>query len=335
MKKIIVLLCTLLSSALLLANEVNVYTHRHYDTNKELFSKFEKETGIKVNVVKAKAAELIKRMEIEGKDTPADVLITVDAGNLHDAKEKGLLQSVNSDFLNKTVPANLRDVDNTWFGLTYRARVIVYDPKKTDVKQLSTYEDLADSKWNKKILVRSSTNVYNQSLIASMIVNNGYKETAKWAKGLVNNLARTPKGNDRAQAKAILAGEGEIAIMNTYYMGKMATSSDPEERKVAETVKVFFPNQEGRGAHINVSGAGVTKYSKNKENAIKFIEFLAGEEAQKLFAEANFEYPVNKNVEASELVKSWGDFKADTLNLTELGINKNKAIMLADQAGWK
>ncbi len=335
MRKIFTLVCTLFTSALLLANEVNVYTHRHYDTDKELFAQFEKETGIKVNVVKAKAAELIKRMEIEGKDSPADVLITVDAGNLHDAKEKGLLQKVNSEFLNTTIPTNLRDTDNTWFGLTYRARIFVYDPKKTDVNELSTYEDLADPKWRNKILVRSSTNVYNQSLIASMIVNNGYNDTVKWSKDLVKNFARNPQGNDRAQAKGILAGEGEVAIMNTYYMGKMATSSDPEEKKVAETVKVFFPNQDGRGAHINVSGAGVATYSKNKDNAIRFIEFLASEKAQKLFAEANFEYPVNKNVEASELVKSWGDFKADTLNLTELGVNKNKAIMLADQTGWK
>lgn len=335
MRKIFTLVCALFTSAMLLANEVNVYTHRHYDTDKELFAQFEKETGIKVNVVKAKAAELIKRMEIEGKDSPADVLITVDAGNLHDAKVKGLLQSVDSSFLNETIPNNLRDTDNTWFGLTYRARIFVYDPAKTDVNELSTYEDLADPKWRNKILVRSSTNVYNQSLIASMIVNNGYNDTVKWSKDLVKNFARTPQGNDRAQAKGILAGEGEVAIMNTYYMGKMATSSDPEEKKVAETVKVFFPNQDGRGAHINVSGAGVATYSKNKDNAIKFIEFLASEKAQKLFAEANFEYPVNKNVEASELVKSWGDFKADTLNLTELGVNKNKAIMLADQTGWK
>lgn len=336
MKKILILVLGLILAISITAmEEVNIYTHRHYDTDKELFAEFEKETGIKVNVVKDKADKLIKRMEIEGKDSPADVLITVDAGNLHDAKTKGLLQEIHSDFLLETIPSNLRDIDNTWFGLTYRARVIVYDPKKTDLSELSTYEDLANPKWRNKILIRSSSNVYNQSLIASIIVNDGYKDASKWAESFVKNFARKPKGNDRAQAKGILAGDGEIAIMNTYYMGKMATSSDPQERKVAETLKIFFPNQEGRGTHINVSGAGVAKYSKNKENAIKFIEFLASKKAQKLFAEANFEYPANPNVETSELVKSWGDFKADSLNLTDLGKNNKKATILADKAGWK
>lgn len=336
MKKFITLVFGLILSSLVFAmEEVNIYTHRHYDTDKELFAQFEKETGIKVNVIKDSADKLIKRMEIEGKDSPADVLITVDAGNLHDAKSKGLFQSINSEYLNKTIPSHLRDTDNTWFGLTYRARVIVYDPSKTDVAQLSTYEDLADSKWKNKILIRSSSNVYNQSLIASMIVNNGYKNAKKWGDNFVKNFARTPKGNDRDQAKGILAGEGEIAIMNTYYMGKMATSSDPAEKKVAETLKVFFPNQNGRGTHINVSGAGVAKHSKNKQNAIKFIEFLASKEAQKAFAQANYEYPVHPEVEASDLVKSWGEFKADTLNLTELGLNNKKAVMLSDEIGWK
>lgn len=336
MKKIITFVFSLILSSLVFATEeVNVYTHRHYDTDKELFAQFEKETGIKVNVVKDKADKLIKRIEIEGKDSPADILITVDAGNLHDAKSKDIFQTINSDYLNNVIPSHLKDTDNMWFGLTYRARVIVYDPNKTDVNDLSTYEDLADSKWRNKILIRSSSNVYNQSLLSSMIVNNGYKNTRKWAKNLVKNFGRKPKGNDRDQAKGILAGEGEIAIMNTYYMGKMAMSSDPEERKVAETLKVFFPNQSDRGAHINVSGAGVTKYAKNKENAIKFIEFLASKKAQKLFAEANYEYPVHPEVEASDLVKSWGEFKADTLNLSELGRNNKKAVMLADEIGWK
>ncbi len=315
--------------------EVNVYTHRHYDTDQELFEEFTKETGIKVNVVQAKADELIKKLEMEGEDTPADVLITVDAARLYRAKEKGLLQSVKSSSLEKWIPENLKDKDNQWFGLTTRGRVIVYSLDRVNPKDLSTYEDLANPKWKGKILVRSSSNEYNQSLIASMIANNGEEATEKWIKGLVANFARDPKGNDRAQATAVVAGEGDIAIMNTYYMGKMLTSSNPEEVKVAKSVGVFFPNQNNRGAHVNISGAGVTKYSKNKENAVKFIEFLASKKAQGKFASANYEYPVNSEVEVSELVKSWGEFKADKLQLELLGKYNSKAVKIADKAGWK
>jgi iron(III) transport system substrate-binding protein len=335
MKKILFVLTLVLSTFVFAKEEVNVYTHRHYDTDKALFEKFEKETGIKVNVVKASADELIKRIELEGKRTPADILITVDAARLHRAKSKDLLQPVVTETLIKNVPFHLRDKDAYWYGVTYRARVIVYNPAKTDVNELSTYEDLANPKWRGKVLTRSSSNAYNQSLIASIIAHNGEEKASKWAKGIVENFARTPKGNDRDQAKAVLAGEGELAIMNTYYMGKMYDSSNELERKVARTLKIFFPNQNDRGAHINVSGIGVTKYAKNKDNAIKFIEFLTSEAAQKDFAEANYEYPVNPNVEASELVKSWGDFKADTLNLSILGELNETAVKIADQAGWK
>lgn len=325
----------ILMTTMIFGNEVNIYTHRHYDTDKQLFSQFEKETGIKVNVVKAKASQLIKKIEIEGKDTPADVLITVDAGRLYEAKAKGLLQNVKSEKLEKNIPSHLRDADNNWFGLTYRARIIAYNPEKTDVKELSTYEALTDKKWKGKIVVRSSTNIYNQSLIASMIVNNGYDKTFNWAENLVKNFARNPKGNDRAQAKAVYAGQAELAIMNTYYMGKMFDSKDPKERAVARSLKIFFPNQNDRGTHINISGAGVVKHSKNRENAIKFIEFLSSKKAQKLFAEANYEYPVHPEVQASDLVKSWGEFKADNLNLSKLGEYGKKATILADRAGWK
>ncbi|TDT70590.1 iron(III) transport system substrate-binding protein [Hypnocyclicus thermotrophus] len=334
-EKILFVLTFVISSIIFAKNEVNVYTHRHYDSDQSLFQKFEKETGIKVNVVNASADELIKKLELEGKRTPADILITVDAARLHRAKSKNLLQPVISESLIKNVPSHLRDKDSYWYGLTYRARVIVYDPNKTNINDLSTYEDLANPKWKGKILTRSSSNAYNQSLIASIIAHNGEEKTFEWAKGIVNNFARTPKGNDRDQAKAVLANEGELAIMNTYYIGKMYNSSNELERKVARTLKIFFPNQNGRGAHINVSGIGVTKYSKNKENAIKFIEFLTSEAAQKDFAEANYEYPVNPNVEASKLVKSWGSFKADTLNLSILGELNENAVKIADRAGWK
>jgi|TARA_B110000967_G_scaffold99134_1_gene101840 iron(III) transport system substrate-binding protein len=315
--------------------EVNVYTHRHYASDQKLFSQFEKQTGIKVNVVNANADELIQKMTLEGAQSPADVLITVDAGRLVRAKNKGLLQAAASEFLEKTIPAHLKDVDNNWFSLTKRARVIVYNPQKVNAADLSTYEALTDKKWNNKILVRSSSNIYNQSLLASIIANSDEDTATNWAEGIVANMARSPKGNDRDQIKAVVGGEGDLAIVNTYYIGKLLDSKDLDEVKAGEGVKVFFPNQNNRGTHINVSGAGVAKYAPNKVNAIKFIEFLASKEAQKVFAETNFEYPVNEEVQASELLKSWGTFKEDKLSLSKLGENNKKAVLVFDNAGWK
>jgi len=314
---------------------VTVYTHRHYDADKELFIKFQNETGIRVNVVNAKADELIQKMTIEGEQSPADVLITVDAGRLVRAKNKGLLQAVNSESLVKTISPHLRDPDNNWFALTKRARVFVYNPEKVTETDLSSYEDLVNSKWKNRILVRSSSNIYNQSLLASIIANDGEKMAAKWTEGIVANMARSPKGNDRDQVKAVVAGEGDVAIVNTYYIGKLLTSLNPDEVIAGKGVKVFFPNQEGRGAHINVSGAGVAKYAPNKANAIKFIEFLVSKESQKKFALSNYEYPVNGLVEPSEILKSWGNFKEDTLSLSKLGENNKKAVLTFDIAGWK
>lgn len=314
---------------------VNIYTNRHYDTDQELYDLFTEETGIKVNVVKGDSDELIERLVREGQDTEADILVTADAGRLHRAKEKDLLQSINNEAVLNNIPENLRDEDNQWVGLTVRGRVLVYSKDRVDESQLSTYEDLTDPKWNGKILVRSSSNIYNQSLLASFVAINGEEKAKEWAEGLVKNMARDPQGNDRAQATAVVAGEGDIAIMNTYYIGKMLNSSNPEEVKVAENVKVFFPNQDTTGTHVNVSGAGVVKNSKNKENAEKLIEFLSGEKAQKQFAEANYEYPVNPNVEPSELLKSWGEFKAQDINLSKLGENNKKAVEIFNEIGWK
>lgn len=314
---------------------VNVYTHRHYKADQELFAKFEKETGIKVNVVNAKADELMQKMTVEGELSPADVLITVDAGRLVRAKNKGLLQSAESEFLNKTIPTHLKDVDNNWFALTKRARVIVYNPEKVKSEELSTYEALTNDEWKNRVLIRSSSNIYNQSLLASIIANVGEENATKWAKGMVANMARSPKGNDRDQIKAVVAGEGDVAVVNTYYIGKLLNSKNPEEVKVGEGIKIFFPNQASRGTHINVSGAGVAKYAPNKANAIKFIEFLASKEAQEIFAKANYEYPVNKEVVSSDLLKSWGNFKEDTLSLTKLGENNKKAVIVFDIAQWK
>lgn len=315
--------------------EVNIYTHRHYKPDQELFSQFEKETGIKVNVVNASADELIQKMSLEGEQSPADVLITVDAGRLVRAKNNGLLQSVKSEFLEKTIPNHLKDTENQWFALTKRARVVVYNPDNVKAEDLSTYEALTEDKWKNKILIRSSSNIYNQSLMASIIANSDEVSAIKWAEGIVVNMARTPKGNDRDQIKAVVAGEGDLAVVNTYYIGKLLNSKNVDEVKAGEGIKVFFPNQEGRGTHVNVSGAGVAKYAPNKVNAIKFIEFLASEKAQKVFAEANYEYPVNTKVLPSKLLQSWGTFKEDTLSLSKLGENNKKAVLAFDKARWK
>ncbi len=316
-------------------NSVTIYSERHYDTDQILFDQFESETGIKVNVVKAKADELIAKLELEGEDTLADLLLIADAGRLHIAKEKDLLQSVESDIIEENIPSKYQDDENFWFGLTVRARVLVYHPDRVDAADLSTYEALTDSVWNDRIVVRSGTNIYNQSLVASFITINGIETTRQFISGLVNNFARDPEGNDRDQAKAVMAGIADIAIMNTYYMGKMFNSEDEYEREVANKLEVFFPNQETTGTHINVSAAGVTKHAKNVENAIKLIEFLSSESAQATFAEANYEFPVNQNVELTGLLETWGTFISQDISLTSLGIYSSQAAILMDEEGWK
>lgn len=314
---------------------VSVYTSRHYETDQDLYKKFEETTGIKVNVVEGEGDELMERLSMEGEATEADVFITADAGNLYQAKDRELLQAIESDVIAKNIPEKLRDVDNQWFGLTKRARVIVYAKDRVKPEELSTYEALTEPEWKGRVVVRSSENMYNMSLLASFIEVMGADKAKEWAAGIKANMARDPEGGDRDQAKAVVAGEADVAIMNTYYLGVMANGEDEEERKVAENVGVFFPNQDTTGTHINVSGAGVTKHAKNKENAIKFIEFLSSEEAQGQFAEANFEYPVNKNVEPSELLKSWGDFKEQDVKLSVLGENQQEAIRIFNEVGWK
>ncbi|MEO8773777.1 MAG: Fe(3+) ABC transporter substrate-binding protein [Gelidibacter sp.] len=314
---------------------VNVYTHRHYEPDQDIFKMFEDKTGIKVKVVNASADELIQKMKMEGEQSPADVLITVDAGRLGRAKDQGLLQSIDSEILEKSIPAHLQDVDNQWFGLTKRARIIAYAKDRVKPEDLSTYEDLVAKKWKGKILVRSSSNIYNQSLMASIIANDGEEAAKRWAEGMVANMARSPKGSDRDQVKAVVAGEGDLAIVNSYYIGKMLNSPDPEEVKAAKQVGLFFPNQGDRGTHINVSGAGVAKYAPNKANAILFIEFLISEDAQLVFTNANYEYPVLKSVAPVKDIKDWGDFKEDNLGLNKLGENNKKAVLIFDEAGWK
>ncbi len=335
MKKTIVAAIALTSSLVANAEEtVNVYTHRHYESDAKLFADFSKETGIKVNVVKAKADQLMQRLKAEGKNSPADLLITVDVARLYKAKKDDLLQSVKSDILEKNIPKHLKDKDNYWFGLTKRARVIVYNKDFVKSEELSTYSALTDKKWRNRLLVRSSTNTYNQSLVASIISHKGAEKTKTWCKELVANFARNPKGSDRDQMRAVAAGEADIAIVNTYYLGKLLYGNNTDKR-VAQKLKIFFPNQSTTGTHINISGIGITKYSKNKSNALKLIEFLSGEKAQAIFAEANYEYPVNPNVKASSYVRSWGKFKEDNIELYNLGSNNIEAVKVMDKAGWK
>lgn len=317
------------------AGEVNVYSHRHYDIDQQLFKQFEAETGIKVNVVKASADELLVRLEQEGASSPADLILTSDAGRLVRAKGLGLLQSMDAAELKERIPAALRDSSMEWIGLTMRARVVAYAPDRVDESELSTYEDLASDKWNDRILVRSSSNIYNQSLMASIIAHNGPEAAKAWAAGVVENMARTPQGNDRDQVKAVAAGEGDIAIVNTYYIGKLLTSDNPAEVEAGKAVKLFFPNLETTGTHINISGAGLCKHAPNKDNAHKLLEFLTRKDVQRQFADGNHEYPARPDVEPSELLGSWGRFKADELNLAALGNNNQQAVEIFNEVGWK
>jgi iron(III) transport system substrate-binding protein len=250
------------------------------------------------------------------------------------AKNKGLLQSVNSKVLDSTIPSYLKDPENEWFGLTKRARIIAYSKERVKPEELTTYEALTESKWKNKILIRASNNIYNQSLLASIIANNGKTAAKSWAKGIVANFARVPKGNDRDQIKAILAGEGDLAIVNTYYIGKLLNSKNPVEVNAANAVGLFFPNQDDRGTHINISGIGVTKHAPNKANAIKFMEYLVSKEVQEIFAKTNYEYPVNASANTSELLTSWGNFKEDHLSLTKLGELNKAAVITFDEVAW-
>ena len=277
----------------------------------------------------------MQRMEMEGANSPADVLLTVDGGRLWPAKEQGLIVPVQSEVLNSNIPAQFRDKAGHWYGLTYRARIFAVDTTKVNPSQVATYQDLASNKLGKQVLVRSSENLYNQSLLASIIAHEGPEAALQWARGVVKNMAREPKGGDRDQVKAIAAGQGSVAISNSYYIGKMLTSDDQAEIDAGKRVKVVFPNQQGRGTHINISGGGVAKHAPNRENAIRFLEYLSSTEAQKVFAEANYEYPVKADVAWAPLLQQWGTFKTDALDLEALGKYNAEAVTIFDKAGWK
>lgn len=317
------------------AAEVNVYSARKEALIRPLLDAFTADSGIEVRLVTGKAGQLHERLAAEGRNSPADVFLTVDAGNLHRAREAGLLRPVRSAVLEAAVPARWRDPDGYWFGFSLRARVLVYAADRVAPGELSTYEALADPAWRGRILVRSSGNIYNQSLIASLIAANGAEATEAWARGLVANMARTPKGGDTDQIRAVAAGEGDVAIANTYYYGALAASDDSADRAVVAATGVFFPNRDGRGAHVNVSGAGICAHAPNAESALALLEYLAGPEAQEAFARLNHEFPVRAGVPLSGAAAAWGDVRMDDLPLAVLGVRNREAIELADRAGWR
>lgn len=317
------------------ADELNMYSARKEALIKPLLNRFTEETGIKVNLVTGKADALLKRLETEGRNTPADILITTDAGRLYRAQQAGVLQAVKSETLKNIIPANYREPEGYWYGLSLRARPIFYAKDRVDPKILTTYEALAEPGFKKRICIRSSNNIYNQSLVASMIAANDVKQTEQWAKGLVENMARTPKGGDRDQIRAAASGLCDIAVANTYYYGAMMTSKKAKDRDAAEKMGIFWPNQNNRGTHVNISGAAVTRYAQHRDNAIKLIEFLANKESQRWYADVNQEFPIRPDVEPSDLLKAWGAFKADSINLSLLGKNNPEAVRLMDRAGWK
>lgn len=331
-----IIVCTLVAPmTIFAAEEVNLYSARKEKLIKPLLDKFTKETGVSVNLITAKAGPLLKRLQTEGINSPADLFITSDAGRLHKANDAGVLQAVQSDTLNSAIPKEYRDPAGVWYGLSLRARPIFYVKSKVKPEELSTYEALADEKWKNRICIRGSGNIYNQSLVASMIANNGAEKTQTWANKLISNLARKPKGGDRDQIKAAAAGECDIAIANTYYYGAMIHGKDEKQKKAADAVAVFWPNQTDRGTHVNISGIAMTKASKNKGNAQKLMEFLVTRESQNWYAQVNHEYPVITSAEWSRTLKGWGNFKADSLNLSRLGELNKDASQLMDKAGWK
>ena len=331
----IMLLCGLLlcTSVLQAADEVNVYSARKEQLIKPLLERFTEQTGIEVNLLSAEAGALLTRLRNEKRNTPADMLITVDAGNLQRAVEAEVLQPVASDFLQEVVPAHLRHPDGLWYALSVRARVIFRARERVADDAISSYAALAEPAWRGRICIRSSDNIYNQSLVAALIDHQGEAVTQTWAEGLVSNMARSPQGGDTDQLLAVAAGECDLAVANTYYYARML--NNPQQRATAEKLAVVWPDQAGNGAHVNISGAGITRHAPNPESARKLLEFLLSESSQKWYAEVNNEYPVREDVAASDILKQLGDFKMDQLNLSVLGENNAAAVMLMDRAGWR
>ncbi len=311
------------------ADEVVVYSARNEQLIKPLFDAYTARTGVKISYVTDKEGALLEKLKAEGANTPADILMTVDAGNLWQAANEDVLAEVKSKVLEADVPAHLRDPEGQWFGLSVRARTLVYNTQKVKPEQLSSYEALAEPQWKGRLCLRTSKKVYNQSLVAMMIVRDGEPATEKTVKGWVANLATDPFADDTAAIKAVAAGQCDVTVVNTYYFGRLI--KDSPDLPLA----VFWPNQQGSGVHVNVSGAGVTKHAKHRDAAVKLLEWLSGPEAQAMYANGNMEFPVNSQVQPDPLVARWGSFKQDTINVSEAGRLQAKAVMLMDRAGYR
>jgi iron(III) transport system substrate-binding protein len=323
----------LLAASPLLAAELNLYSARHYDVDVSLYSKFTAQTGIKVNVIEAADDQLVARIQQEGANSPADILLTVDSGRLQRAVDAGLFAPVQSKVLDERIPAKFRHPDGLWFGLSTRARVIYYNKAMGRPAGLNDMEDLAKPEFKGKVCIRSSGNIYNVSMMAELIDVLGEKAAEDWARGLAANLARKPQGGDTDQIKAVAAGECAIGVANTYYWGRLAASENPADRTASEKVGIIFPNQGNRGTHVNISGAGILKTAPNRDAAIKFLEYLASDEAQRVFADGNNEYPVVPTVKPTGPISAYLDFKISPANASIYGLNAAKAIAVYDRAG--
>ncbi|MCC5885385.1 MAG: Fe(3+) ABC transporter substrate-binding protein [Gammaproteobacteria bacterium] len=317
------------------SDQLFIYSARHYDSDDQLFDAFTARTGIEVRVLQGGSDELIERMSREGIASPADILITVDAGRLWRAEQANVLQPAISEVLEARIPAHLRHPEGLWYGFSQRLRVIFYDPAQVDPAQVSRYEDLASADLQGSVCVRSSNNIYNQSLLASFVSRDGADAATAWATGLVANLARTPQGGDTDQILGVASGECELAVANHYYYVRLALSEEPERRAAAERVGIIFPNQDDRGVHVNVGGAGMARHAPNRDNALRFLEFLASDEAQTLFARGSHEYPVVAGIELDPMLVAWGELVLDDLNVAELGVHNPEAVRIADRVGWR
>ncbi|WP_372630618.1 extracellular solute-binding protein [Cohnella sp.] len=314
---------------------VNVFTARHYQVDSAIYQEFTRRTGIQIHEVKGTAEELIERMEREGERSSADLFVSVDGGILHMAKESGVLQPIESEAVKRNVPAEWRDPDGYWTGISTRSRVLVYAKDRVNPEDLSSYEALTGERWRGKVLVRSSSSLYNRSLLASFIGLHGEREAAKWAEGIVRNFARAPEGGDKDQVMAIAAKVGDVAIMNTYYIGQMLNSNDLTELEAAKKLGIVFPNQQTTGTHVNISGIGLSKHAPNKENALKLIEFLTGAEGQTMLAMMSYEFPVNAEADMPEWLRSWQGFKRQPVDIAGLGQFYEQAKEIFQRAGWE
>jgi len=326
---------TTMLSPLAVAEQVNLYSARKEALIKPLLDKFTQQTGISVNLVTGNADNLITRLKSEGKYSPADLLLTTDVGRLYRAKQQGLTQAISVSAAIATLPNDFRDEQGHWLGLSLRARPMMVSVDKVDAQTIANLEDLIKPEWKGRVCIRSSSNIYNQSMVASLIVQLGELAAQEWVNGLVNNFARSPQGGDRDQIKALAAGLCDVVIANTYYLAGMLNSEDETTQQQAKKVKVIWPNQAGRGAHINISGVSLAKYAPNKNAALKLIDFLLSKESQLWYATTNHEYPILADIAWSELLQSFGTFKAEQVPLGQLGELNAAAVKMMDRAGWK